>query len=261
MQRLLPLQPGITQQFGVLTTADATNYPIDNAMAPQTVEYKSILTEENLRNHLSEETTSNVSSKSMDISSSSAQNAVAIASTSEHTKCDSEIESCDIMIDSDGNKPSEYFTSDLDSDEEENNRIRQRLNEDPGIQSLMEISLPSPIPINHSADECESLLFLVDLFFVLFVLYTHPFVKYMNIFSIPVYTDSVESQPSISPMRILRESPVPADAKWFEENMNDFSLSSFLGHLEANCDQSNSRRSRSPRCVSIPNESIKNNFD
>lgn len=52
-------------------------------------------------------------------------------------------------------------------------------------------------------------------------------------------------------MRILRESPVPADSKWFEENMNDFSLSSFLGHLEANCDQSNSRRSRSPRCVSI----------
>lgn len=171
MQRLLPLQPGITQQFGVLTTADATNYPIDNAMASSTVEYKSILTEENLRNHLSEETNSNVSSKSIDINSSTAQNSMAIASTSEHTKCDSEIDTCDIMIDSDGNKPSQYFTSDLDSDEEENDRIRQRLNEDPGIQSLMEISLPSPIPIVHSADECES-KFEIDVLFAV-ILYAN----------------------------------------------------------------------------------------
>lgn len=66
---------------------------------------------------------------------------------------------------------------------------------------------------------------------------------------IAVYSDGIDSQPPVSPMRILRESPVPCDSKWFEENMNDFSLSSFLGHLEANCDQSNSRRSRSPRSV------------
>lgn len=46
-------------------------------------------------------------------------------------------------------------------------------------------------------------------------------------------------------MGILRESPVPAASRWFEENMNDFSLSSFLGHLESNCDQTNGRRSRS----------------
>lgn len=65
-----------------------------------------------------------------------------------------------------------------------------------------------------------------------------------------VYTDGVDSQPPVSPIGILRESPVPADSKWFEENMNDFSLSSFLGQLEANCEQVNGRRSRSPRCVS-----------
>lgn len=50
----------------------------------------------------------------------------------------------------------------------------------------------------------------------------------------------------MSPMGILRESPSPADAKWFEENMNDFSLSSFLGHLDSTCDQNNSKRSKSP---------------
>lgn len=53
------------------------------------------------------------------------------------------------------------------------------------------------------------------------------------------------SQPPVSPMGILRESPVPGATKWFEENMNDFSLSSFLGHLEANCDPNSSRRSSS----------------
>lgn len=121
VQRLLPLQPGITQQFRVLTTADVTNYSIDNAMAPPSVEYNSILTKENLRNHLSEETNSNMSSKSIDINSSDGQHAMAVASTSEHTKCDSRIETCDIMIGSDGNKPPEYFSSDLDSDEKENN--------------------------------------------------------------------------------------------------------------------------------------------
>lgn len=65
----------------------------------------------------------------------------------------------------------------------------------------------------------------------------------------------------MSPMGILRESPSPNDAKWFEENMHDFSLSSFLGHLDAACDQNAAvaaaasvvanRRCRSPnRCVS-----------
>lgn len=242
VQRILPLQPGISQPYGVLTTADVNSYPIENAMSPSPVEYKSILTEENLRNHLSGDTASSSSARSIDINSSnskSAQNAEETSSSSEHTKCDRGIETCDIMIGSGGNNPSEYFTSDLDSDEEENNRIRQRLNDDPGIQSLMEISLPSPIQIVHSVDECK-----LKIAFVLFVCL-------LIVHLVSVYTDSVESQPPISPMRILRESPVPADSKWFEENMNDFSLSSFLGHLEANCEQSNSRRSRSPRCVSV----------
>lgn len=39
------------------------------------------------------------------------------------------------------------------------------------------------------------------------------------------------SNPPMSPMTILRQSPT--DPKWFEENVNEFSLSSFLGHLDA----------------------------
>lgn len=164
VQRLLPLQPGITQPFGVLTTADVTSYPLEGTMikASSPVEYKSILTEENLRNHLSTDANSNIPIGSIDITSSNinaTENFIENSSTEEdeHVKCDSEIETCDI-IDSGINKSTpEFFTSDaelIDSDEEENNRIRQRFNDDPGIQSLMEISLPSPMPIVHSADEC-----------------------------------------------------------------------------------------------------------
>lgn len=43
----------------------------------------------------------------------------------------------------------------LDSDDEETNRMRQRINNDPGIQSLMEISLPSPIPMVNVHDDCK----------------------------------------------------------------------------------------------------------
>lgn len=34
----------------------------------------------------------------------------------------------------------------------------------------------------------------------------------------------------MSPMRLIRDSP--SDPKWLEDNLNDFSLSSFLGHLD-----------------------------
>lgn len=158
MQRLLPLQPGITQPYGVFATTDAT-YPIESTMTSSSVEYKSILTEENLSrmNHLSEDANTKSHTTATDINSSnkSAQSIEYNSNTSEQTKCDNGIDNCD-TIDSGDNQP-EYTTSnsDMDSDEEENNRIRQRLDADPGIQSLMEISLPSPIPLVHSADECK----------------------------------------------------------------------------------------------------------
>ncbi|XP_031636606.1 protein cramped [Contarinia nasturtii] len=236
VQRILPLQPGISQPYGMLAAPDPITYSIESSViksstssssssspsSSSSLEYKSILTEENLSrmNHLTEDASANPYIRSIDTNSSNSSTINAddnnTTDLSEHQKCDSGIETCDI-IDSGTNKP-EYSASDadqveeVDSDEEENNRIRQRLNEDPGIQSLMEISLPSPIPMAHSVDD--------------------------------FYSDGVDSQPPISPMRILRESPVPSDTKWFEENMNDFSLSSFLGHLDSNCE-----RGRSPRCI------------
>lgn len=56
----------------------------------------------------------------------------------------------------------------------------------------------------------------------------------------------------MSPMGILQDAP--SDPRWYEENMNDFSLSSFLGHLDATC-EANGKSSRSPnRAVSFPIE-------
>lgn len=166
VQRILPLQPGITQPFSVLPTADVS-YSIENTMikpspsssspsSSSTLEYKSSLTEENLSrmNNLSEDSSSN-SMRSVDSNSSnsSSRNIENNSSTSEHSKCDSGIETCDIT----GGDRSHHIPSFnvVDIDEEENNRLRQKLNDDPGIQSLMEISLPSPIQMVNSADECK----------------------------------------------------------------------------------------------------------
>lgn len=171
VQRLLPLQPGVptlTQPYGVLGTPDLNNYPLDNSIikgsSSSSVEYKSILTEENLSrmNHLSEDSNPTAQMRSAidtNASNSSAENAEASTSTNKHAKCDSAIETCD-MIDAEESAKPDYSTDDaeqvsVDSDEEENNRMRQILNEDPGIQSLMEISLPSPIQIAHSVDDCK----------------------------------------------------------------------------------------------------------
>lgn len=50
----------------------------------------------------------------------------------------------------------------------------------------------------------------------------------------------------MSPMGIIRESPT--DPKWYEDNINDFSLSSFLGQLESTCETP--EKNRHPRDVS-----------
>lgn len=55
----------------------------------------------------------------------------------------------------------------------------------------------------------------------------------------------MNATPPMSPMTILHEAP--SDPKWFEENMADFSLSSFLGHLDsAVCDSNSKQRFSSP---------------
>lgn len=142
-----------------------------------------------------------------------------------------------------------------DSIESEKCNRDSKLDDDPGIQSLMEISLPSPIPIASSNDEC--LFAQGDISRDIFSLIFYNFSPFFSDFD----EDIVSSQPPMSPIGILRESPSPNDAKWFEENMHDFLLSSFLGHLDAACDQNAAvgaaasaaaaKRCRSPnRCVS-----------
>lgn len=97
-------------------------------------------------------------------------------------------------------------------------RTPDLIEDDPGIQSLMEISLPSPGP-SASMDECNFyFIFYYSFFFFLMLLFVAADFNY-------------NSNPPMSPMTILRQSPT--DPKWFEENVNDFSLSSFLGHLDA----------------------------
>lgn len=53
----------------------------------------------------------------------------------------------------------------------------------------------------------------------------------MRFFRVSRAVFSYSNGPAMSPMTILRQSPT--DPRWFEENVNDFSLSSFLGHLDA----------------------------
>lgn len=50
----------------------------------------------------------------------------------------------------------------------------------------------------------------------------------------------------MSPMGILQDPPT--DPRWYEENLNDFSLSSFLGHLDASCEL-NGKSNRPSGCV------------
>lgn len=73
------------------------------------------------------------------------------------------------------------------------------------------------------------------------------------VYSFVVVADFEEdSLTPMSPMGILRESPSPNDAKWME----DFSLSSFLGHLDGPCDQSATVAAvAAARCRS-PNRSV-----
>lgn len=69
-----------------------------------------------------------------------------------------EMKNCDIVDAGESElllTPTSEAHDHLDSDEEENNRMRQKFDEDPGIQSLMELSLPSPIPMINVTDDCK----------------------------------------------------------------------------------------------------------
>lgn len=145
-------------------------------------------------------------------------------------ECDREIQNCDIA---DGFAHMPQLDTD---DEEENRRFRERFNDDPGIRCLMDISLPSPLPMASTSHECKNRINIGFYWIIISFL--------CNFWLLSI--DYEDNQPP-SPMGILRESPSPSATKWFEENMSDFSLSSFLGHLDANYDGRRSRsQSRSP---------------
>lgn len=190
MQRLLPLQPGIAQSYDFLMTND-----MNNSEQLRNTGYSNQQIRSSARTETCTSTTASTSSTAQNGNSSQ----------------------LDISKLLDMNEPNE----DNQSKEDENNSDDAKddtdsISNDPGIQSLLDISLPSPISISSRNDEC---------------IYSD-------------FTDS-NSQPPMSPMRILRELPSPADAKWFEENMHDFSLSSFLTHLEQPYDQ-NMKKIKSP---------------
>lgn len=148
VQRLLPLQPGISQPY-VLSTPDAnystpnmTNVPLTGPIDPtglagpstSSLEINATLTAENLNrlNTLAEHQIIQPPNPPTDISK--------LLDTDSDSECDREIQSCE-MGNGLGGMP------ELDSDEEENRRLQKQFNEDPGIQCLMDISLPSPIPM------------------------------------------------------------------------------------------------------------------
>lgn len=146
VQRLLPLQPGITQPYSVLATTDV-NY---NGATVENTIIKPVatgLTKENLdrmnnlSNNIEPSTSTENGNSKLDITDDDAD----------------VVKNCDI-VDAGNDGPllsSVSETDQIDSDEEENNRIRQKFNEDPGIQSLMEISLPSPIPMVNVTEDCK----------------------------------------------------------------------------------------------------------
>lgn len=190
MQRLLPLQPGVAQSYDLLMTSDINNSDQMRNINYRNKHARSVSHSETL-------TSSTVAtSTALDGNSSSLDMSKLLELSESHN----------------GNPDEKQLT-----DEENNCDDAQNIINDPGIQSLLDISLSSPISISNRDDAC----------------------------SYSDFTDS-NSQPSMSPMRILRELPSPADAKWFEENMHDFSLSSFLGHLEQQPSDQNIRRIKSP---------------
>lgn len=171
VQRLLPLQPGMTQTYGVVTTTDgkyssATNTETPPLRPPTDDKHneddrlpsrpKSMLTSENLSriNQLSNYITNNNNregnlnvNKSTDMS-----RLLEFENARVHEDDDSD----------DNDTGSRNLNDELvESEEDESSDnsdagdlIHRRMREDPGIQSLMDISLPSPLPIHNPSDEC-----------------------------------------------------------------------------------------------------------
>lgn len=143
MQRLLPLQPGIAHSYGVLSASTATDVKYNNGLEMPN-KFMGTSTDAADSTH----PTDNVRPNSRyECKPSTSQTATAISSDVHTSAVDMpellQIESeCDDGLD------------ETDSIESEIYDRSNKLDDDPGIQSLMEISLPSPIPIASSNEEC-----------------------------------------------------------------------------------------------------------
>lgn len=95
------------------------------------------------------------------------------------------------------------------------------LSDNLGIKSLMEISLP-PSPICTTTNDVDTFDGRLFCFFKLFL--------FTELYFFSAFFCGSEPP---SPMRLLRETGGENSSKWLDADTNDFSLSSFLGHLDA----------------------------
>lgn len=171
VQRLLPLQPGMAQTYGVVNTNDveysgnsnmhdesstsSDDRTSNNHKHASATQAKSLLTSENLdrinARHYDNNNRENVHNvnKTIDMNHLLDDN-----DDDEDDEDDHDNEQTNEL--SDGNDVDEIDADEIDGegDGEAIDEESRRLNEDPGIQSLMEISLPSPFPAHAAADEC-----------------------------------------------------------------------------------------------------------
>ncbi|XP_037050338.1 protein cramped isoform X2 [Bradysia coprophila] len=188
VQRILPLQPGMAQSvvtagMDFMTNGIIRPNGLTSTISREANHLKKSFSNNNVDSHKSNKSTDDVDAPT--------------TSSATVTTSDKSIETA-----SSSNSVIEIID---ESRSPEQPQKPAEVDDDPCIQSIMDLSLPSPMS-NGNMDEYFSY-----------------------------------NQPPMSPMTILRQSPT--DPKWFEDNVNDFSLSSFLGQLDSSCDADKRRKS------------------
>lgn len=141
MQRLLPLQPGITQSYDVVPTENRIDF-IKLTKSPQDTPRTQIKKLDVNDKHKSTQSVYSNNNNQKDsitkLETSSSSSAKKPVTNNKSTRSETNLSSC---------CDTKEKTPDVSED-------------DPGIQSLMEISLPSPGP-SASMDECNFTFFLL----------------------------------------------------------------------------------------------------
>lgn len=168
MQRLLPLQPGITQSYyttDVKYNGNLSQEHANKVHQTATETSASALTSENISKIIFRHNNETIVSNSTVTAIS--KRCQPTMDMSKLLEIDDETHSMDGNKESDKLNDSTNRISDvvdgldeneivaIEQSQDEKAKISRQLNDDPGIQSLMEISLPSPLPSSPSADECK----------------------------------------------------------------------------------------------------------